>query len=74
MHCTILPEAKEHNTAMRHHAEELGLKMNEYGLFQEENQEEIFLVKMNGEVFQALGMPYIIPELRENTGEKLKLH
>jgi len=60
--------SKEHNTAMRHHAKELGLKMNEYGLFQEENQRNI-PCKDEREVFQALGMPYIIPELRENTGE-----
>lgn len=58
--------SKEHNTALRHRAKSQGIKINEYGLFQGEerlciNDEEGF--------FQALGLSFIPPELRENMGE-----
>ena len=58
--------SREHNTAMRGRAKQLGLKMNEYGLFRDE--ENIFC-RNEEEIFQALGLAYIPPELRENMGE-----
>ncbi|KUO51325.1 MAG: histidinol-phosphatase [Desulfitibacter sp. BRH_c19] len=58
--------SKEHNTAMRHRAKTIDLKMNEYGVFQGEKRidcsDEI-------EVFKALGLEFIPPELREDLGE-----
>jgi DNA polymerase (family 10) len=60
--------SKEHNTAMRHYAKGIGLKMNEYGLFEEHTQ-KIIPCRSEEEVFQALGMQYIVPELREDMGE-----
>ena len=60
--------SKEHNTAMRHYAKGLGIKMNEYGLFAD-NTQNIIPCKDEEEIFQALGMQYIIPEIRENMGE-----
>lgn len=60
--------SKEHNTAMRHRAKTLGIKINEYGLFK---GEEEHLIKVNNEkeFFRVLGLSYIPPELRENMGE-----
>ena len=60
--------SKEHNTKMRHISKSMDLKMNEYGLFK--GEEEI-LIPCNSEeeLFSALGMAYIPPELREDMGE-----
>jgi DNA polymerase (family 10) len=58
--------SKEHNVALRALAQKQGLKLSEYGLFLGE-------VRLAGstepEVYAALGLPYIEPELRENRGE-----
>ncbi|HRI89166.1 MAG TPA: DNA polymerase/3'-5' exonuclease PolX [Candidatus Hydrogenedentes bacterium] len=58
--------SKEHNVAMRQRAKDLGLKMNEYGLFRGDA-----LVKCKDEaaIFKALNLPFIPPELREDMGE-----
>ena len=58
--------SKEHNIAMREHANKLGLKMNEYGLFR---GEENIPCQTEEEIFHQLGMAFIPPELRENFGE-----
>jgi DNA polymerase (family X) len=58
--------SREHNTALRGRARKLGLKMNEYGLFREE---ENLLCRSEMDIFTALGLAYIPPELRENMGE-----
>ncbi len=58
--------SREHNTAMRQRAKSLGLKMNEYGLFR--GQESV-QADNEAELFAQLGLSYIPPELRENTGE-----
>lgn len=59
--------SKEHNTAMRHRAKGLDLKMNEYGLF--DDQGKNIPCAGETEIFQALGLDYIPPELREGSGE-----
>jgi DNA polymerase (family 10) len=60
--------SKDHNVAIRTRAVRMGLKLSEYGLFRVADD-----VKVAGEteegVYQALGLPWIPPELRENTGE-----
>jgi DNA polymerase (family 10) len=60
--------SKDHNVAIRTRAVKMGLKLSEYGLFRLADD-----VKVAGEteegVYQALGLPWIPPELRENTGE-----
>ncbi|OXT09129.1 histidinol-phosphatase [Thermoanaerobacterium thermosaccharolyticum] len=58
--------SKEHNTAMRHMARQMGIKMNEYGLFKGD-----LLIKCRDEeeIFNNLNLSYIPPELRENMGE-----
>lgn len=58
--------SKEHNTAMRHKAKQMGIKMNEYGLFK---GDKLIECKSEEEVFNKLGLLYIPPELRENMGE-----
>ncbi|MFZ5944566.1 MAG: DNA polymerase/3'-5' exonuclease PolX [Bacillota bacterium] len=58
--------SKEHNTAMRHRAKSLGIKINEYGLFK---GEERIKADSEEEFFKVLGLQYIPPELRENMGE-----
>lgn len=58
--------SKEHNTALRHIAKQQGIKMNEYGLFKDE---ELIKCKDEEEIFKVFGMSYIPPELRENNGE-----
>jgi DNA polymerase (family X) len=58
--------SKEHNVAVRKRAVELGLKVNEYGVFRGEDR---VAGATEEEVYQALGLAYIPPELRENRGE-----
>lgn len=59
--------SKEHNTAMRHRAKEMGLKMNEYGLF--DANDVLLPCKDEEALFHCLKLQYIPPELRENNGE-----
>ncbi|MCX7982841.1 MAG: DNA polymerase/3'-5' exonuclease PolX [Syntrophales bacterium] len=58
--------SREHNTAMRSRAKDLGFKMNEYGLYR---GEENIPCRSEEEIFHHLGLQYIPPELRENMGE-----
>lgn len=58
--------SKEHNIAMRGKAKRMGIKMNEYGLFRKNSTIEC---KSENEIFAALGLSFIPPELRENMGE-----
>jgi len=60
--------SKEHNTKLRSLALEKGYKLNEYGIFVKEG-EGAFYPKSEEELYSKLGMPYIIPELREDRGE-----
>lgn len=60
--------SKEHNTAMRHRAKQMGIKINEYGLFKTGSEERIDC-RDEKDFFQSLGLSYIPPELRENLGE-----
>jgi DNA polymerase IV (family X) len=58
--------SKEHNTAMRGRAKDMGIKMNEYGLFRGEKN---ILCRGEEDIFSALNLQFIPPELRENMGE-----
>jgi DNA polymerase (family 10) len=58
--------SKDHNVRLRELAAKKGLKLNEYGLFR--NDEAIAGPDEEG-VYKALGMPFIPPELREDRGE-----
>jgi DNA polymerase (family X) len=58
--------SKEHNILVRQAAQKKGLKVNEYGIFEGSK-----LIECADEAgfFRILGLPYIPPEMRENTGE-----
>lgn len=58
--------SKEMNIQLRKRAIKRGLKLNEYGVFQGEEQ---IAGETEEDTFQALGLSYIDPELRENQGE-----
>ncbi len=58
--------SQAHNIKIRTLARERGLKVNEYGVFR---GEERIAGEREEEIFQALGMPWIPPELREDRGE-----
>ncbi len=60
--------SKEHNIHIRELAKKKGLKINEYGVFNENNGECI-AGKTEKEVYKALGLEFIEPELRQDTGE-----
>lgn len=58
--------SKAHNIAMRRRAIAQGLSLNEYGL---EGPGKSVRCKNESDLFQALGLQYIPPELREDRGE-----
>lgn len=58
--------SKDHNIALRKIAIDKGLKLSEYGLFK---GAQAIAAETEEEVYRALGMPLIPPELRENRGE-----
>ena len=59
--------SKAHNIALRTRAVRMGLKLSEYGVFDRGGR------RLGGareeEVFRAVGLPFIPPELREGAGE-----
>ena len=57
---------KPHNIVLRRIAQDKGWKLNEYGIFQKNKQ---IAGKTEEEVYEKLGLQWIPPELRENTGE-----
>ncbi|MEO0082601.1 MAG: DNA polymerase/3'-5' exonuclease PolX [candidate division WOR-3 bacterium] len=58
--------SKDHNVALRTLARKQGLKLSEYGVFQDKR---LVAGKSEPEVYAAVGLPYIEPELREDRGE-----
>lgn len=58
--------SREHNTLMRRRAKSKGMKLNEYGLFR---GDKLIPCKSEEEIFAALGLSYIPPELREGFSE-----
>src|SRR5574340_124068 len=58
--------SKAHNIAIRRIAQQLGLKVNEYGVFRGEKR---IAGESEESVFRAVGLPFIPPELREDRGE-----
>ncbi len=58
--------SKNHNIKLRKLAIKKGFKLNEYGLFDKETQ---IAGENEKSIYQALELPYIIPELREDKGE-----
>jgi DNA polymerase (family 10) len=58
--------SKEHNIKLRQLAIKNNLKLNEYGLFKGEKR---IAGKTEEEIYEALDLSYIEPELREDRGE-----
>jgi len=58
--------SKAHNIRVRELALEKGLKINEYGVFKGEKR---IAGRAEEEVYAAVGLPFIPPELREDRGE-----
>ena len=59
--------SKAHNIVLRDKALERGWKLNEYGLFDPDDRP--IAGATEEEIYKALGMAYVPPELRENRGE-----
>jgi len=60
--------SQAHNIHLRHIAKSMGLKVNEYGVFVEKTGRKI-TCKEEADVYRALKLPMIPPELREDRGE-----
>ena len=58
--------SKEHNVVVRQRAKDLGLKVNEYGVFRGEEQ---IAGRTEADVYASVGLPWFPPELRENRHE-----
>ena len=58
--------SKEHNVVLRQRAKDLGLKINEYGVFR---GDQSIAGRSEEDVYAAVGLPWIPPELRENRQE-----
>lgn len=58
--------SKQHNVAMRQRAINQGLRLNEYGLHRDDQP---IASATEQEVFKALGLDWVPPELREDRGE-----
>ena len=60
--------SQAHNVHLREMAVRMGLKINEYGVFQVKDDKKIAGEEEEG-IYKILGLPYIMPELREDRGE-----
>ena len=65
--------SKEHNIVMRSRAIERGLRLNEYGLFKSKKETRDPKLRLDckteEDIFAALDLTYVPPELREDRGE-----
>ncbi len=58
--------SKDHNIVIRGLAKDRGLKINEYGVYQVDGQNETLVAgQTEAEVYAAVGLPWFPPELRE---------
>lgn len=57
---------KPHNIELRRIAQDKGWKLSEYGIFQKNKQ---IAGRTEEEVYEKIGLRWIPPEMRENTGE-----
>jgi DNA polymerase (family 10) len=60
--------SKEHNIVLRSRAQRMGLTLSEYALARVETKESV-AGATEEEIYEALGLAWIPPELRENQGE-----
>jgi DNA polymerase (family 10) len=60
--------SKDHNVAVRMRAVKMGFKLSEYGLYRSADDTRV-AGETEASVYEALGLRWIPPELRENLGE-----
>ncbi len=60
--------SKEHNIALRQRAQRMGLTLNEYGLAKVDGG-VVVASRTEEEIYAAIGLAWIPPEMRENQGE-----
>ncbi len=60
--------SKDHNVVIRTLGVQKGLKLNEYGVFERDSGKKI-AGATEEDVYRALGLRWMPPEMRENTGE-----
>ena len=60
--------SKEHNVKLREKGMRRGLKINEYGVFRVKDEKRV-AGRTEEEVYAALDLPWIPPEIREGQGE-----
>jgi DNA polymerase (family 10) len=69
--------SKEHNVRLRERALKMGMTLSEWGLFPEDDEQtpphtrgiKAVASRTEADVFKALKLPYIPPEIREDRGE-----
>lgn len=61
--------SKEHNVELRRRAKKMGWSLNEYDFQGEDASVELPEVNEEADIYKALGLQFIPPELRENRGE-----
>lgn len=61
--------SKEHNVAVRSRARKLGLTVNEYGVARIDEPQQYIAGATEEDVYQAIGLQWIAPELREGRRE-----
>ncbi len=59
--------SKAHNIALRDRAIQRGFKLNEYGLYRDDGTSVAGATEED--IYEALGLAFVPPELRENRGE-----
>jgi DNA polymerase (family 10) len=61
--------SKEHNVHVRGLAKSKGMKVNEYGVFDANDESKLLAGATEQEVYAIVGLPWVPPELREDRGE-----
>jgi len=60
--------SKSHSVSLRQRALKMGYSLNEYGLFTVKGEKRV-ASKTEEDIYKKLGLEWIPPEMRENTGE-----
>ncbi len=61
--------SKEHNVHLRGIAKAKGMKINEYGVFDVNDESKVLAGADEETIYALVGMPWVPPELREDRGE-----
>lgn len=61
--------SKEHNVHLRGLAKAKGMKINEYGVFDANDETKVLAGADEESIYALVGMPWVPPELREDRGE-----